>query len=71
MSDFVVKSSDNAETLKKKAETVVGGPVSITERAGGERVVHLNQDQTSRVNRMSVEDRRSAFGGDVRQILNG
>lgn len=70
MSDIVVKSGDSADVLKQKAESAVGGQVSITERAGGERVVHMDAAQAKRLNRMSLEDRRAALGGSVRQILN-
>ncbi len=70
MSDIVVKSGDNSETLKQKAEATVGGSVSITERAGGDRVVHLSQEQSKKLNKMSLEDRSAAFGGSVKQLLN-
>ena len=70
MNDIIVRSGDSAESLKRKAEGVVGGQVQITERAGGEKVVHMSQDQSKVFNRMSLEDRRAALGGSVRQNLN-
>lgn len=70
MSYVAVRSKDDDETLKNKVEKAVGGTVSITERAGGERVVNLSGDQLKKLNAMPLEDRKTALGGSVRQNLN-
>lgn len=70
MADLVVKSSDSNEELQRKATEALGGPVKITERAPGEKLVRLEQSQADKLNRMSPEDRNEALGGNVRQMLN-
>lgn len=70
MTDIVVKSKDSDDELKKKAEKALGGDVRLTEQSGGGRRLQLSRDQADRLNRMSVEDRRAALGGDVKQMLN-
>jgi hypothetical protein len=71
MGDVIVQGSGSSEELRRKAQQAFGGEVSITERQGGERVVHLDSDQTQKLQRMRPHERNAALGGRVRQQLNG
>lgn len=70
MTDIVVKSTESNEELQERVTKALGGSAPVTERQGGDRIVKLNPEQANKLNRMKLEDRNSALGGNVRQILN-
>jgi hypothetical protein len=71
MAKLIVNSGETDQQIRQRAQNALGGDVQITEQRGGERVVHLSGDQSRKFNRMKPDVREEAFGGRVRQQLDG
>ena len=72
MAKLIIDSGESDQQIRQRTQAALGGgDVSITEQRGGERVVQLSGDQSRKFNRMKPDVREEAFGGKVRQQLDG
>lgn len=59
------------EEIRRRLREATGDDIRLYEGERGERVAKLSADQASKLNRLPVGIRHAAFGGRVRQQLNG
>jgi len=71
MSTFRFSSALSNEDIRRRLRDVTGDDVRLYEGDRGERVAKMSASQADKLNRMPVSTRHAAFGGRVKQQLNG
>lgn len=71
MSKFIVASELSRDEIRSRIRDTTGSdPLSINENEHG-RVIDLTTEQADKLNRLPVGVRHAAFGGRIKQQLNG
>ena len=71
MATFKFQSNMSNEEIRRRLREATGDDIRLYEGERGERVAKLSSEQASKLNRLPVGIRHAAFGGRVRQQLNG